>query len=89
MGSQSVGHDLVTVQQQRDGQRNRELRKRETDVAEIGQRNTEMWRQREIGKQLGGGDGNKGGGRGRTVQPQGEAWRAWGRHPVPAHLRML
>ena len=46
MGSQSVGHDLVTVQQERDGQRNRELHKRETDVAKIGQRNTEMRRLR-------------------------------------------
>ena len=43
----------------------------------------------QVKRREGGGDGNKGGGRGRTVQPQGEAWRAWGRHPVPAHLGML
>ena len=50
MGSQSVGHDLVTVQQQRDGQRNRELRKRETDVAEIeGKRRREQQRMRWLG----------------------------------------
>ena len=55
IGSQSVGHDSDCAM--RDGQRNRELRNRETDWAKK-HRDVEI--EREIGKQLGGRGGNKG-----------------------------
>ena len=70
---------------QRGGQRNRELRKRETEVAKIGQRHRDMETESLIKKNSGGGEMETEGKGGRE---EGSPAGGEGRHPVPAHVGM-